>query len=173
MNKSPESKHNQPSLAEAYSHLLGALFRPSLIKAMIEAKDREKPLPQKERLETYLAYLDYRTHWPEARKAFLDVLDRKKGAHGKAVLRIMLLNEDRVKTLIYQEIVAPLAQIYTEIEGQIPQTDKPWLGELMIRAAKKPEATADVYILLSRFGLNPKALLHEIDDSLDSDLGKG
>jgi len=178
MNHNLESEQRNISLAEATKFLLGASIRSELIKAIIEAKNEKKPIPRKEDLIFYLNRVDARFHWQQAYNNFNQALQREKGIKSKISFRFKLLrtqpmSEREKKNFFEGLIVTPLAGIYARIEGKEPDPETPWLGEFLLKAVEEPEKTNEVFSFLSQYGLNPQALVHEIDDSLDSDLGKG
>lgn len=157
MAYNPEFDQNKISVMEAGRCLLGALIRTQLRNAIAKAEDERDPIdPEiKDRLKGYFAYLDRKTHVLKARRLFLSAWEQEK------------------EKSLREEIIVPLYQIYTKIEGQEPDPSKPWLGELLMDVALDKEGTEEVRLHLAKFGLDPKTLVWEVYQYLDRKLEKG
>lgn len=156
MSKNLENDQNEISSTQAEKHLLGALIRTQLRNAIAKAENERKPIaPEiRDRLKGYFAYLDRRTYIQEAKKLFFSAWKQER------------------EESIQKEVINPLYQIYTKIEGQEPDPSQPWLGKLLMDTALGKEGTEEVRLHLAQFGLDPKTLVLEVYQYLDRELEK-
>lgn len=180
MNRTPESEQSTISFTEAHRSFIGVIARKPLRIAIMQAEDTREPidLQKKESLQVFLDYVDeirfleadwaFFLTWQQQKIEFLKFpyippLERKwanKKSTGKR------------EQYVAQKIIHPLHKIYMKIERKKPDPNRPWLGELLIKAALDEETTREVYSFLSQFGLNPKQLVKEVYDYLDKKLEK-
>lgn len=156
MSINPETDKNEISLPEAERHLFGALIRKQLREAISEAEDEREPIDPEvmRRLKRYFDYFNRKVYLWKARNLFFSIWEREK------------------EEAVHEEIIEPLREIYTEIEGKEPDPSEPWLGKLLIDAALEKEGTEEVRSFLSQFSLDPKDLVEEVYQYLDRDLEK-
>lgn len=154
---------------EAGKRLLGTLARTSLKYAILEAEDARNPInPQvKEKLKRYFATADQKIYLHEAYEDYSRAWKREKGAiWGKFLFNFqqklarLKKRPGRKEQLVNQKIINPLNEICRE------KLSLSQLGELLIRAALGEKNTEEICSHFSKFYIDPKQLVQEVDDAL-------
>lgn len=175
MSRNPEVVTQVVSLTKAELSLIGALARTQLKGAILEAINAERTIWRKEQLKGDFADSDLKTYVQPSHAAYCLARTRKYerwGFLGRALGSPVGLNQiEREKDeLVARNIIIPFYGIYESIEGRKPNPLRPWLGELLIKAAADPQTTEAAHRHLERFGLDPKILVEEVNQALSGKL---